>query len=194
MSVSDARRSVIILVLLAWAFAPGDVRATEPYEFRKAAEAPACVNLYDPNDQARPYFDCLKIGPVYVGLTLRDVAMKFGKASKEVRQGGQILRVYPIRLQATPGAPLPYWVIGFEGQRVVSVQLTGDRAVTEFPFSSIHIGEPAARVIEVLGEPAHKQAAPNISGEMWIYSPLPVTFEIKNGRVYTMRVAEAVGK
>jgi len=180
------------ILLLALPLAPA---AAETGEFRKAGASLACVTgNAAAQTQTPPYLDCLAIGPVRIGQTLREVAMKFGKAAKEVKQGPVTLRVWPIQDGAPVGAALPYWVIGFEGQRVVSVQLSGPRRADRFAFSSLRLGDGEARVREILGDPTDMQEVPQIGAVMWSWRPFPVTLEIRRGRVFSMRVSEAVGK
>lgn len=141
-----------------------------------------------------PGLDCLRIGPVRVGETLRTVAMKFGKARQSVDRGPVTERLYPIDVGVPQGQRVPYWVIGFEDQRVVSIQITGDIPVPGYEFSSIHVGASEIKLQQRFGEAGFSQPAPRIDGTLLGYPPYPVTFEIKNGRVYSMRVSEAIGK
>jgi hypothetical protein len=99
-----------------------------------------------------------------------------------------------IALNVPAGHPVPYWVIGFDRQRVISIQITGDLLVDQYAFSSIRVGDPESRVLLLLGPPEFSQPVSQVGGDMWGYSPYPVTFEIKNGRVYSMRVSEEIGK
>jgi hypothetical protein len=190
------RRASLLSISLFGLLLPGLPAAIAADGFRVSGGELVCGADVAPTDTGiTPYGDCLRIGPVRIGETLRDVAMRFGRAGKEVRQGGVTLRVWPVNLKVPPGTSLPYWVIGFDDQRrVVSIQLTGDRPVDRYDFSSLRLGDPEARVREILGEPSETQPVPAIGAEMWIWRPHPVTLEIKDGRVYSMRVARAAGR
>jgi hypothetical protein len=112
-----------------------------------------------------------------------------------VRQGPVTLRVWPVRLDVPAGTSLPYWVIGFdEDRRVVSIQLTGDKRIDRYTFSSLRLGDPESRVHRILGEPTEKQEVSKVGAEMWSWRPYPVTLEIKDGRVYSMRVSQTIGQ
>jgi hypothetical protein len=163
-------------------------------EFRYSGGELTCDSSTQTADQKLPYLDCLQIGPVQIGETLRTVSMKFGKARKTVKRGEVTERLYPIALDVPAGHPVPYWVIGFEHQRVISIQITGDLRVEQYAFSSIRVGDPESRVLQLFGPPGFSQPVSQVGGDMWGYSPYPVTFEIKNGRVYSMRVSEEIGK
>lgn len=197
MSRNRRRRALLLsipLCVLAMLARPYHADAAE--EFRVTVEGLTCVDATRPaSDVAAPWRDCLRIGPVRIGESLRDVAMRFGKAGKEVRQGEVTLRVWPVQMNVPPGTGLPYWVIGFDDdRRVVSIQLTGDKRVDEYTFSSLRLGDPDSRVRKVLGEPTETQPVPAIGAEMWSWRPYPISLEIKDGRVYSMRVSQAIGQ
>ncbi|MBE9552304.1 MAG: hypothetical protein IMF05_02460 [Proteobacteria bacterium] len=178
---------LVLAALLSTAQAAGG-------EFRYSGGELNCISGVESAGQEPPYLDCLQIGPVRIGETLRTVSMKFGKARQTVNRGPVTERVYPISLNVPAGQRVPYWVIGFEGQRVISIQITGDLRVDQYAFSSIRIGDPESKLLRLFGPAEFTEPVPQIGGVMWGYSPYPVTFEIKNGRVYSMRVSEAVGK
>lgn len=197
MAANRRRRAPLLSIpLFGLLLLPGLATAMAADEFRVSGGELVCADAAAAADPgAGSYGDCLRIGPVRIGETLRDVAMRFGRAGKEVRQDGVTLRVWPVNLNVPPGTSLPYWVIGFDDQRrVVSIQLTGDRPLDRYEFSSLRLGDPEARVREILGEPSETQVVPGVGAEMWIWRPHPVTLEIKDGRVYSMRVARAAGR
>ena len=49
-------------------------------------------------------------------------------------------------------------------------------------------------MLKLFGPAGFSQPVAQIGAVMWGYNPYPVTFEFKNGRVYSMRVSEAIGK
>jgi len=173
---------------------PTSIARAATGEFGYSGGVLTCDSSAQPPDQQPPYLACLQIGPIQIGETLRTVSMKFGKARKTVKRGDVTERLYPIALNVPAGHPVPYWVIGFDRQRVISIQITGDLLVDQYAFSSIRVGDPESRVLLLLGPPEFSQPVSQVGGDMWGYSPYPVTFEIKNGRVYSMRVSEAIGK
>jgi hypothetical protein len=181
-------------VLLLALAAPLSAAQAAGGEFRYSGGELTCVSGIESAGQEPPYLDCLQIGPVQIGETMRTVSMKFGKARKTVKRGAVTERLYPINLNVAVGQPVPYWVVGFEGQRVISIQITGDVRVDQYAFSSIRIGDPESKLLKLFGPAGFTEPVPQIGAVMWGYSPYPVTFEMKNGRVYSMRVSEAVGK
>ena len=198
MNHSNPRRRALLLSipLLGLLILQGPPAAAADNEFRVSNEMLVCDAEAPPAEgEMPPWRDCLRIGPVRIGETLRDVAMRFGRAGKEVRQGPVTLRVWPVQMDVPAGTSLPYWVIGFdEDRRVVSIQLTGDKPLDRYAFSSLRLGDSESQVRRVLGEPAERQEVPGVGAEMWSWRPYPVSFEIKDGRVYSMRVSQAIGQ
>jgi hypothetical protein len=193
--MSDSRRTGALLGALSLALLSHiSTSGAAESEFRYQNGELKCVSAKEVATQEMAYRDCLAIGPVRIGDTFGDVAMKFGKARQSVARGAITERVYPIDVGVAPGQAVPYWVIGFEGQTVVSIQISGHIPVAQYGFSSIHVGDPESKIRERLGPAGFSQPAPNIGGVMWGYPPYPVTFEIKDGRVYSMRISEAIGK
>lgn len=193
MSMNRFPRRILITLGLTLA-APLSAAQAAGGEFRYDGGALVCLSGGNAARQEPAYLDCLRIGPIRIGDTLRSVAMKFGKARKTVNRGPVTERIYPIDVGVPAGQPVPYWVVGFEGQRVISIQITGDRRVDRYAFSSIRIGDPESKVLKLFGPAGFSQPVAQIGAVMWGYNPYPVTFEFKNGRVYSMRVSEAIGK
>lgn len=198
MNRSNRRRRALLLSIpfLMLLNLAGPQRAAAGDEFRVTVDGLTCVSdTASAAGPGTPWHDCLQIGPVRIGQSLRDVAMRLGRAGKEVRQGAVTLRVWPVSLDVPPGTPLPYWVIGFDDdRRVVSIQLSGEQRVERYSFSSLRLGDPESRVREILGEPTETLPVPAIGAEMWNWRPYPVSLELKNGRIYSMRVSQAVGQ
>ena len=187
-------RSIFLLLAgAALAAATPLAEARADAEFRRVDGQLRCLDESG-GEVYPPGMDCLRIGPVRIGETLRSVAMKFGKERQKASRGAVTERVYPIDVGAQPGQRVPYWVIGFEEQRVVSIQITGEVRVEQYDFSSIRVGDPEVSVLNRMGVAGFNQPAPHINGQLWGYPPYPVTFEIKDGKVYSMRVSEAIGK
>ena len=142
--MSTIRYPRVFSIALCFALTvPTSIAGAANGEFRYSGGVLTCDSSAQPPDQHPPYMVCLQIGPIQIGETLRTVSMKFGKARKTVKRGDVTERLYPIALNVPAGHPVPYWVIGFEGQRVISIQITGDLLVDQYTFSSIRVGDPA---------------------------------------------------
>lgn len=169
----------------------------EPNEFRYFRGTLTCITPEPPDETSDPaYRACLRIGPVQIGQSLREIAKMFGSPHRVVENGDTTMRVYTIDIGTPQGQPVPYWVIGFNrDRRVVSIQMTGERGDSKLAFSSIRLGDPAGRVIKILGKPYVTRPVKDIDGaEFWGYTPFPISIEIKNKRVYSIRISEAADK
>lgn len=182
-----------LITSLAVAASTTGAAAAEPAiaanEFRRAGATLACITPAEPKDSGGMR-DCLRIGPLQVGMSLFDVSRELGKPYRVVEQDGATLRVYVISVEAPPNSPLPYWVVGFRDGRVDSIQMTGERGDERFAFSSIRLGDPKSRVVEILGAPFATRNVEDVGAEFWGYAPFPISLEIKGGRVYSIRISD----
>lgn len=127
-------------------------------------------------------YACFSIGPHQLGTPYRPADTPY----REIPQaGGRTAAVFPIKVADGRQA---YWVIGHKDGRISSVQLTGDLAVPEFAFSSITLGDPAAKVDELLGPRFRAFPVPEIGGVLRDYAPFEITIEFIDDKVYSIRI------
>lgn len=185
----------LLAILALLLFSPAAAAQIPEFEFRDIGGTLACNTGKNPGEGTPPYIQCLRIGPVAIGQTLQDVARLLGKAYRVIENGDTTQRVYIIRIGTPAGQPAPYWVIGFDGdRRVVSIQMTGVRGDDKLAFSSIRLGDSKSRVAGILGAPYMRRDVEDIEAEFWGYTPFPISLEIKDGRVYSIRVSESAEK
>ncbi len=176
--------AVAIILSLTAAGATAFAKDIRMNEFRAAGRGLVCVTR-DAALHSPPHLSCLRIGPVRIGQSAAKIRRMFGQPYRVLRRNGREIRVYVADTQTNP---TPYWVIYLDGNRVVGIQLTGRSEKTGISFSSIRLGDRARRVREILGKPAHTRPVKEIGGTLWSYRPFPVSIEIKDGRVYSMKV------
>jgi hypothetical protein len=70
----------------------------------------------------------------------------------------------------------------------IEFQLTGDSTIDDLRFSSIELGDSEKKIIEILGEPSSKSEVQDVGSILWNYSALPFSLEVKNGRVYSIKL------
>jgi hypothetical protein len=139
---------------------------------------------------------CLHIGDVSVGDSRQRVEQVIGPPDgTPVKQQGEFLeQIYRLRA-ADPAEPrVPFYAVtyrfGTVATEIVSdVQLTGPRAEPPIAFTGIRLGDPPAAVTARLGEPARREPVPADGAELWVYEPYQVSFEIKDGVVYSIKLA-----
>ncbi len=165
------------------AYSGKDIR---PNEFRRAGDSLVCITEKY-TDSAPPYLQCLRIGPIFVGQSHADVSKLLGEPWKILQEDkSTILKVYPIN---TNHEKVPYWVVTFKSGIVDVIQLTGTHAGKDLTFSSIRLGDSMSKVTEILGNPAATKPVAEIGGELWSYRPFPISVEIKDKRVYSIRIS-----
>ena len=194
MHTTDRRyRALVSLTLLlsvagvAWAAAPSTV-PPRPDEFRGAGGGLVCISAAEAGKTPPDTYDnCLHIGAIRVHQSVAEVEALLGPAAKDlVDSSGIVHRVYLLPEVAGGSA---YFVVTFHAGEAVAVQLTGTGAQEEYHLSSIRLGDAQERVVKVLGAAYSTSPVPRVEATLWSYTPWPVSFEIKAGRVYSMRVA-----
>ncbi len=140
---------------------------------------------------------CLRIGALHVGQAREDVEERLGSPWQTVasRAPGLTAAVYLLFRDSVAGRGA-YYVIEYERVEArdvaFSVQLTGQRPDGIHHFSCLRLEDEVGAVRRQLGEPVDVSpfAAPEsgVSGLTWSYEPLPVSIEIVDGKVYSLRV------
>ncbi|MFL4986021.1 MAG: hypothetical protein ACJ8EN_20745 [Xanthobacteraceae bacterium] len=178
------RSSIRLALLLVACFASGGTGPQEPpfNQFRRAGSGFACAT----KTLGSGYLPCLRIGPLYLGQSEKDVEKLVGKPWKAIRQdAATVIKVYPIASKETEK---PYWVITFTRGVAATVQVTGRNPGVEYPFSSIKLGDPKEKVLQVLGEPMASAPIDQSRGTVWAYPPWPFSVELVDDLVYSIRV------
>ncbi|MFL5059658.1 MAG: hypothetical protein ACJ8DQ_06180 [Xanthobacteraceae bacterium] len=180
------RSSTRLALLLVACFASGGTRAQglAANEFRRVGSGFTCVTVT--KDFESGYLPCLRIGPLYVGQREKDIEKLVGKPWKAIRQdAATVIKVYSIASKETEK---PYWVITFTRGVAATVQVTGRNPGVEYPFSSIKLGDPKEKVLQVLGEPMASAPIDQSRGTVWAYPPWPFSVELVDDLVYSIRV------
>lgn len=134
------------------------------------------------------YEGCLHIGDIWVGDSLSEIEGKLGTpfhVSEDESQGQ--LRGYA--LEGTEEL-LPYMILSVKANKVMSIQLTGTHTLSPYSFSSLRLGDPAEKIAGVLGPSGNISPVPEVQAERWDYYPLPISIEVKDGRVYSIRIQD----
>ncbi len=154
-------------------------------EFRRAGAGLVCVTETAKHDEG--YLQCLRIGQIHIGQREKDVERLLGSPWKVIKQDDTTtIKVFPIESNEEMK---PYWVITFKKGAVEAIQATGKNPKTATSFSSIKLGDKKARVLEILGKPNASKSVEAIKGAMWSYQPFPISIELVDDRVYSIRVS-----
>ncbi len=159
-----------------------------PNEFRRAGDTLLCFTLEQPGKAAGTNpseQDCLRIGSVRIGQPAAEIRHHFGKPYDTLEHLGATVLVYPIGPDADP---MPYWAISVRDGSVIAIQITGRSEPQGNAFSSLRLGDRVDKVRRVLGAPAATKAVEDIGATLWSYEPFPISIEIKDERVYSMKI------
>ena len=142
-------------------------------------------------------FGCLRIGELQIGSAWGEVTTRFGEPWKrEALPDGGVREVHVVDRDERQRT-FSYWVLESRGGVLVSAQLTSNHppqdAATAPAFSGIRLGDPEARVRELLGSRFQVTPVPPIGGVLWDYAPFRFSIEFVNGRVYSLRVHDGHG-
>lgn len=156
-------------------------------EFRRAGAGLGCTTLADAPDTDPPELPCLHIGQLQVGARFSDIRSAWGEPERAVPQNDSLTAyVYVFDYEAESPA---YTVLTVRSDTVVAVQLTGTAMHEDYTLSSVRLGDPEDRVLKFLGPPMMTREVPEVNGVQWGYAPWPLSLEIVDGRVYSMRVS-----
>lgn len=154
-----------------------DVESTPINTFRFLGNTLVCKS-----DSRDDKYACMRIGRIKIG----DPHTPRVKPLKELPQpNGVMSAVFPIFANEEHKA---YWVIGHKDGKIVSIQLTGNYQREDLSFSTIMLDDPEEKVRWILGPRYIKNKVASINGDMWDYSPFPISVEVVNGKVYSIRV------
>ena len=176
--------SMVTSIILVGNTLAADIRVNE---FTRKGGGLVCVTDTFKPDESPPYLQCLRIGPIRIGQSEKEVELLLGNPWKVIeKDASTTIKVFPME-SVEPSKP--YWVITFTTHMVDSVQITGKNPKTVNTFSSIRLGDYKARVLEILGEPFATKPVEAVRGVLWSYRPFPISIEIVDDRVYSIRVS-----
>ena len=181
-------------------------------EFRQSAfsdiQGISCTMVVKPGTAppvSPDYSHCLRMGPLKIGMELYQLQIALINLKTIPEQNivnpriadkspsGVITAVFPITtITSGEGFRMQSYLVAVidKSGAVQVIQLTGKPSdtSTSFPFSSIFLGTPSEKVVEILGNPSSISDVPQVQGKLWSYAPFPFTVEIVNGVVYSVRI------
>ena len=130
---------------------------------------------------------CLRMGPLVVGADATTLAPLLGTPARTVPQPkGATASVYFLE-----GAGRhPYLVVTVLEGRIVALQLTGPAAAKDYSFNHIDLGASSETLIKYFGPARHLQPDSQKGMDLWSYLPWTFSFEIKDDRVFSIRIAD----
>ncbi|HKW42482.1 MAG TPA: tetratricopeptide repeat protein [Gemmatimonadales bacterium] len=151
----------------------------------------------DRADDDGTFAPCLRIGWIYVGLARPEAERRLGKPWRSMRHepDGNDIVIYVV-FHDTEHQRGAYYAVEYEsagGRQIVeTVQLTQDPPPLPLDLACLQLGDSSPRVARQLGradrtEPFDDEAN-QLRGERWEYRDAPVSIEIVDGKVYSLKV------
>lgn len=173
--------------------------AAVPFTFhRVAGRGLACVVAHDDGaamaqgDRAVSYLPCLKVGAVAIADGRRQVEALLGQPThtNELDTRTEV-RVYPVPQRSVPE---PYYVVTFQDDVAVAVQLIGPPTEMPASLSGLSLGDPAQKVLDTLGLPERRCMLQRSGPETWMWAVFPIGIDMLDGRVVGLKVTWPAGR
>jgi hypothetical protein len=132
---------------------------------------------------------CLHMGPLVIGGAKSTLTWAVGVSSRTLPQPkGAIASVYFLD---RPGRH-PYLIVTVLQDRIVALQVTGPAPAPakDFSFNHVDLGVSTDTLIQVFGQPKHLEPSSEKETDLWSYTPWPFSFEVKDGHVTSIRIAD----
>jgi len=174
--------------------APGQLRQHETDErlhgeFQRAGAGFACdvpAPLTPQQAERLKEENCLWLGRLSVGQQAAVLEPLLGQPDRLIpQQKGAVAQVYFSK------AATGYLVATVVENRIAALQVTGEQPFGDWSFNRVTLGMTLSQLQEIMGVPMSKTNVPDIGAELWSYTPFPFSFEIKGGRVISIRIARS---
>lgn len=138
------------------------------------------------------FLPCLRVGAVGVSDDRARVEELLGEPTQvsdlDLRTEA---RVYPIRQRSVPE---PYYVVTYQDNVAVAVQLIGPPTEMPATFSGLSLGQPAQAVVDALGKPQRRCLMRGKGPETWMWPPFPIGVDVLDGRIVGFKVTWPAGR
>jgi hypothetical protein len=130
---------------------------------------------------------CLRMGPFVIGGDARTLASALGKPHQTMAQpkGANALMWFLGEREK-----YPYLVATVLKGRIVALQVTGDAAAIGYGFNHVDLGDSTQTLAEHFGPAFEISKSDQADTDLWSYPPWPFSFEVKAGRVTSIRVID----
>ena len=138
------------------------------------------------------FLSCLRVGAVGIADDRAEVEKLLGEPTqiKDLDLRTQA-RVYPIHQRSVPE---PYYVVTYQDNVAVAVQLIGPPTEMPATFSGLSLGVPAQAVLDALGTPSRRCMMRAKGPETWMWQPFPIGVDVLDGRVVGLKATWPAGR
>lgn len=172
----------------------------QPGQFhRVAGKGLACAISHEHGEamaaHAKPvtFLPCLRVGAVGVADERAQIEEILGQPTQVQDLSLRVeARVYPIHQRSVPE---PYYVVTYQDDVAVAVQLIGPPTEMPATFSGLSLGEPARKVLDALGTPNRRCYLRGAKGpETWMWQPFPIGVDMMDGKVVGFKATWPAGR
>jgi hypothetical protein len=132
---------------------------------------------------------CLRLGPLVVGDAADIATAALGPPHRTLKQPqDRVAWIYFVGQRDH----YPYFVVTIAADKIVALQVTGDGTTTapSYDLSNVGLGATTEDLVKVFGQPSHFEPSELKGVELWTYPPHPFSFELKDGRVMSIRMRQ----
>ncbi|WP_316238444.1 hypothetical protein [Bradyrhizobium sp. SZCCHNR1015] len=133
---------------------------------------------------------CMRLGPLVVGDGADTATAALGQPHRTLKQAqDKVAWIYFVGQREH----YPYFVVTVAADKIVALQVTGDGTTTApgYELSSVGLGAATDDLVKVFGQPNHFEPSELKGVELWTYPPHAFSFELKGGRVMSIRVGKS---
>ncbi|WP_244423406.1 hypothetical protein [Bradyrhizobium sp. ORS 375] len=130
---------------------------------------------------------CMRLGPLVVGDAAATATAALGQPHRTLKQPqDKVAWIYFVGQREH----YPYFVVTVAADKIVALQVTGDGTTTApgYELSTVGLGATTDDLVAVFGQPSHFEPSELKGVELWTYPPHPFSFELKGGRVMSIRI------
>lgn len=136
---------------------------------------------------------CQQMGPLMIGGDAQTINAVLGAPHRTRPQAkGATGMVY--FLGGFPGGSgpgiAPYLVATVQQNSIVALQVTGPAPAPgkDFSFNHVDLGDSTDTLVKYFGAARHLSPSEIKDTDVWTYGPFPFSFEVKDGRVTSIRI------
>lgn len=132
---------------------------------------------------------CMRVGPLSILMNREEVEKVLGAPTTRQKLGDREAFMYALQSDDTR-LVVTYVVLTYGAAgRVQSIQLTGNLWAGAWKFCGLTLGDSSEALKGRLGPPKQVETSDDPGAEQWSYRPWEFSFEVKQDRISSIRVA-----
>lgn len=171
----------------------GKPKAAAPAEFFRAGGGFWCSIPAGHRPRGAGMEPCLALGPLSIGMARAEAEGVLGRPLARTEEARGIVFIYALAWSGQPRDSdlQTYAALRFDrADRVEMLQISGKPMQKRWAFSSLALGDPEGRLLAKLGRPFRTEPVAFNGAQLWSYGVWPFTFEVKDGRVISIRLRQ----